>query len=130
MHSIKTTATPQNVSSQELRESELTQLPSYGADTAGRIMKPELISLKENLTVAETLEQIRRLVNACDIYYLYVTDETRRLTGILSLRELVTAQPEQMIGVIMTQDVVFVKTDTEQEEVARCIHITSWLYLW
>lgn len=104
------------------------QLLGYEADTAGRIMTPELISLKEHFTVAQTLERIRRLANASEmIYYLYVTDGARRLTGILSLRELVTSQPEQTIGEIMNRDPVFVYTDTDQEEVARMIQRYDFL---
>lgn len=61
------------------------------------------------------------------IYYLYVTDAERRLTGIVSLRELVTSEPEQIIGEIMTRDVVFVHTDTDQEEVARLIQRYDFL---
>ena len=50
-------------------------LLGYGEDTAGRIMTPEYISLKENLTVSQTLERIRNLANASEVvYYLYVTD--------------------------------------------------------
>jgi len=97
-------------------------LLGYEPNTAGRIMTLEFISLKENITVAQALERIRRLANASEIiYYLYVTDNERRLTGIVSLRDLVTSQPEQIIGDIMTRDVVFVRTDTDQEEVARVI---------
>ncbi|MDM9382924.1 magnesium transporter [Chlorogloeopsis sp. ULAP01] len=104
------------------------QLLGYEAGTAGRIMTPELISLKENFTVAETLERIRRVANASEmIYYLYATDAARRLTGIVSLRELVTSQPEQTIGDIMTRDVVFVHTDTDQETVARLIQRYDFL---
>jgi magnesium transporter len=104
------------------------QLLGYEAGTAGRIMTPELISLKENFSTAQALEQIRRLANATEtIYYLYVTDPARRLTGILSLRELVTAQPQQTIGEIMTREVVFVYTDTDQEEVARLIQRYDFL---
>ncbi|WP_375513320.1 magnesium transporter [uncultured Nostoc sp.] len=104
------------------------QLLGYEADTAGRIMTLELISLKENFTVSQTLERIRNLANASEmIYYLYVTDAERRLTGIVSLRELVTSQPEQIIGEIMTRDVVFVHTDTDQEEVARLIQKYDFL---
>ncbi|MEH2288202.1 magnesium transporter [Nostoc sp.] len=104
------------------------QLLGYEADTAGRMMTLELISLKENLTVSQTLEQIRNLANASEmIYYLYVMDAARRLTGIVSLRELVTSQPEQIIGEIMTRDVVFVYTDTDQEEVARLIQRYDFL---
>ncbi|MEH2109830.1 magnesium transporter [Nostoc sp.] len=104
------------------------QLLGYEADTAGRIMTLELISLKENFTVSQALERIRNLANASEmIYYLYVMDAERRLTGIVSLRELVTSQPEQIIGEIMTRDVVFVYTDTDQEEVARLIQRYDFL---
>jgi magnesium transporter len=97
-------------------------LLGYGEDTAGRIMTPEYISLKENLTVSQTLERIRSLANASEVvYYLYVTDASRQLTGIVSLRDLVVAVPETTLGTIMTRDVVFVHTDTDQEEVARTI---------
>ncbi|WP_298907963.1 magnesium transporter [uncultured Nostoc sp.] len=104
------------------------QLLGYEADTAGRIMTLELISLKENFTGSQALERIRNFANASEmIYYLYVTDAERRLTGIVSLRELVTSEPEQIIGEIMTRDVVFVHTDTDQEEVARLIQRYDFL---
>ncbi|AFZ33666.1 magnesium transporter [Stanieria cyanosphaera PCC 7437] len=97
-------------------------LLGYEEDTAGRIMTPEYISLKESLTVSETLTRIRSLANASEvIYYLYVTDASRRLTGIVSLRDLVVSSTEKTLGEIMTRDVVFVHTDTDQEEVARTI---------
>lgn len=97
-------------------------LLGYGEDTAGRIMTPEYISLKENLTVSQTLERIRNLANASEVvYYLYVTDNSRRLTGIVSLRDLVIAAPDTTLTEIMTRDVIFVHTDTDQEEVARTI---------
>ncbi len=104
------------------------QLLGYEPDTAGRIMTPEYISLKEGFTVTQALERIRRLANVTEtIYYLYVTDAARRLTGTLSLRELVTAQPQQTIGEIMTREAVFVYTDTDQEEVARVIQRYDFL---
>lgn len=104
------------------------QLLGYEADTAGRIMTPEYISLKEGFTVTQALEKIRRLANATEtIYYLYITDAARRLTGTLSLRELVTAQPQQTIGEIMNREAVFVRTDTDQEEVARAIQRYDFL---
>ena len=97
-------------------------LLGYEEHTAGRIMTPEYISLKESLTLSQTLERIRSLANASEIiYYLYVTDASRRLTGIVSLRDLVISPPEKTLGEIMTRDVVYVNTDTDQEEVARMI---------
>ena len=104
------------------------QLLGYEAGTAGRIMTPELISFKEGFTVTQALERIRRLANVTEtIYYLYVTDNARRLTGTLSLRDLVTAQPSQTIGEIMTREAVFIYTDTDQEEVAKVIQRYDFL---
>jgi magnesium transporter len=97
-------------------------LLGYGEDTAGRIMTPEYISLKEIWSVGQTLEKIRSLANASEVvYYLYVTDDSRQLKGIVSLRDLVIAFPDKALNEIMTRDVVFVHTDTDQEEVARTI---------
>ena len=104
------------------------QLLGYEADTAGRIMTPEYISLTDKLTVSETLERIRSLANASEvIYYLYVTDGARHLSGIVSLRDLVTSQPQQTLGEIMTRDVVYVHTDSDQKEVARLIQRYDFL---
>ncbi|MGR3275930.1 magnesium transporter [Acaryochloris marina NIES-2412] len=103
-------------------------LLGYEAGTAGRIMTPEYVSLKENLNVFQALERIRSLARFTEtVYYLYVVDIARHLTGIISLRDLVTAQPEQTIGEIMTRDVVSVSTDTDQEEVARTIQRYDFL---
>ncbi len=97
-------------------------LLGYKEGTAGRVMTTEYLSVKENLTVSQAIERIRTLASATEIiYYLYVTDRERRLTGTLSFRDLVLAQPEQSLGEIMTRDVVLVHTDTDQEEVAQII---------
>ena len=103
-------------------------LLGYEAGRAGRIMTPEYISLKETYTVAQTLERIRALAPVTEIvYYLYVTNSARRLTGIVSLRDLVISHPEQTIQEIMTTDAVWVHTDTDQEEVARIIQRYDFL---
>lgn len=116
----------EQLSPEERRATNL--LLGYEAGTAGRIMTPEYVALKETFTVAQTLERIRSLSPVTEtIYYLYITDTARRLTGILSLRDLVTAQPHQTIGEIMIREVVFVYTDTDQEEVARMIQRYDFL---
>ncbi|WP_370584636.1 magnesium transporter [Oculatella sp. LEGE 06141] len=103
-------------------------LLGYESGTAGRIMTPEYLSLKETWTVAQALARIRSLAHVSEtIYYLYVTDEARHLTGILSLRALVIAQPDQIVGEIMTREVVCVQTGTDQEEVARMIQRYDFL---
>ena len=116
----------QQLSAQERQSTAL--LLGYESGTAGRAMTPEYIALKENWTVERSLNHIRRLASVSEtVYYLYVTDNARRLTGILSLRLLVMGQPEQTIGELMTREVVSVKTGDDQEEVARLIQRYDFL---
>ncbi len=103
-------------------------LLGYRAGTAGRIMTPEYVRLRENWTQAQALDHIRnRAALSETVYYLFVTDEARRLTGIISLRQLVMGEPEQIIGEIMTREVVSVQTDMDQEEVAQLIQRYDFL---
>ncbi|MEM9266298.1 MAG: magnesium transporter [Cyanobacteria bacterium P01_F01_bin.13] len=116
----------QQLSAQEREATAL--LLGYEAGTAGRAMTPEYIALKEDWTVERALKHIRKLASVSEtVYYLYVTDSARRLTGILSLRILVIGQPEQTIGELMTRDVVSVQTGIDQEEVARIIQRYDFL---
>jgi magnesium transporter len=103
-------------------------LLGYEPGTAGRIMTPEYVSLKESWTIGHALDHIRSLAHVSEtIYYLYVTDAARHLTGILSLRDLVTAPPNQQVGDIMVREFVSVQTDTDQEEVAHIIQRYDFL---
>jgi magnesium transporter len=104
------------------------QLLGYEAETAGRLMTPEFIDLKEFHSAAQALAIVRRRARDTEtIYALYVTDGSRHLTGILSLRDLVIADPDARIGDVMTREVVSVSTDTDQEEVARAIQRYDFL---
>jgi magnesium transporter len=111
------------------KEREATVLLlGYKPDTAGRIMTTEYVSLKQHRTVFQALERIRNLANVTEtIYSLYVTDGDRHLVGILSLRDLVIAQPHQTIEEIMTREVIYVDINTDQEEVARTIQHYDFL---
>jgi len=104
------------------------QLLGYEAETAGRLMTTEFVDLKEFHSAAQALAIVRRRARDTEtIYSLYVTDGSRHLTGILSLRDLVTADPEARIGDVITREVVSVDTDTNQEEVARAIQRYDFL---
>ncbi len=106
------------------------QLLGYESETAGRLMTTEFIDLKEFHSAAQALTIVRRQAPETEtIYSLYVTDRERHLTGILSLRDLVTADPDALIGDVMTRDVVNITTDTDQEEVARAIQRYDFLAL-
>ncbi|MFK8185944.1 MAG: magnesium transporter [Phormidesmis sp.] len=116
----------EQLSSQERQATAL--LLGYEAQTAGRIMTPEYVALKENWTVARALDHIRAQAALSEtVYYVFVTNFARQLTGILSLRQLVVGQAEQSIGEIMTREVVSVQTSTDQEEAARVIQRYDFL---
>ena len=91
-------------------------------------MTTEYIDLKEFHSASQALAIVRRRARETEtIYSLYVTDGQRHLTGILSLRDLVTADPDDRVGDVMTREVVSVNTDTDQEEVARAIQRYDFL---
>src|SRR6266700_1701090 len=100
----------------------IRDLLRYGAETAGGIMTTEVFSLSEHLTCEETLVYLRRSSEHLEmIYNLYVVDDEHRLVGVVSLRELVVADPATHLEDLMDRDVIKVSTDTDQEEVARII---------
>lgn len=104
------------------------QMLGYEAETAGRLMTTEFIDLKEFHSAQQALDIVRRRARDTEtIYSLYVTDASRHLSGMLSLRDLVTADPEDRLGDVMTREVMSVATDTDQEEVARVIQRYDFL---
>jgi magnesium transporter len=104
------------------------QMLGYEAETAGRLMTTEFIDLKEFHSAAQALDIVRRRARDTEtIYSLYVTDASRHLTGMLSLRDLVTADPDRRLGDVVTREVVSVSTDTNQEDVARVIERYDFL---
>ncbi|KGQ21354.2 magnesium transporter [Thermus filiformis] len=99
---------------------EVEELTQYEEDEAGGLMTPEYVAVRASMTVEEVLRFLRRAApDAETIYYLYVVDEEGRLIGVLSLRDLIVADPKTRVKEIMNPDVVHVRTDTDQEEVAR-----------
>jgi Mg2+ transporter MgtE len=100
----------------------IRDLLRYGAETAGGIMTSEVLSLSLDATVDEALTYLRQHSSHLEmIYYLYIVDEEHRLRGVVSLRQLVTAEPSARMQSLMNPDVIKVQVDTDQEEVARVI---------
>lgn len=92
---------------------------NYEVDTAGSIMTTEYLSIRANLTVDDALATIRKKGQDKEtIYIIYVTDDTKKLIGVLSLRDIVTASRDDKITDLMEKDVIFVYTDTDKEIVA------------
>ncbi len=110
-----------NQLSPEKRE-ETSELLGYKEETAGRIMTPKYVRVRQGTTVDEAVEKLRKMKELReDIYNLYVTDETRILTGVISLEELVLSDPSKKVEEIMNDEPIMIDTDLDQEEAARLL---------
>ena len=110
-------------------EREMTNLlMGYETQTAGRIMTPEYVHLHKGITASEALEKVKiDAVEKETIYTIYITDEKRKLEGVISLRDLLIAKPDALVESIMEKIAASVSTDTDREEVARLLQKLDWL---
>lgn len=101
---------------------EVEDLLRYDKDTAGGIMVPDFIALREISTAREAIESIQKDYHDVEMpFYLYVVDESDRLLGVVSLRQLVVVKPNTPLKDFMARDIFSVRTDTDQEEVAKLV---------
>jgi len=101
---------------------EVEDLLRYEDDTAGGIMVPDFIALREDVTARQAIESLQTEHSDVEMaFYLYVVDEYGKLVGVSSLRQLVVVPPEIPLKEFMTTDVFSVQTDMDQEEVAKLV---------
>lgn len=107
---------------------EINELLGYAEDTAGSIMTTEYVAIPEASTVETAMTILRKEApNAETIYYIFVVDEAHRLTGVVSLRDLIIADPKARIHDIMNERVVMVHVKDDQEEVAQIMKDYNFL---
>ena len=98
---------------------DINHLLRYPEDSAGSIMTVEYVDLKENFTVEQAIEHIRKVgLDSETINVCYVLDGQRHLLGTVALRYLLLSDPEERIGNIMHEHVIALGTLMDQEEVA------------
>ena len=113
----------------EMRKS-INEILKYPEDSTGSIMTTEFVDLKATMTVEDALKRIRRTgpdketINIC-----YVTDDRRHLTGLLSIRTLLLADEDDVIGDIMETNIISVQTLDDQETTARSLSKYNFLAL-
>ena len=99
---------------------DINHLLRYPEDSAGSIMTVEYVDLKENMTVEDAIARIRKVgVDSETINICYVLDAKRTLVGTVALRYLLISPPDAVIGEIMHENVIYINTLMDQEEVAR-----------
>jgi len=101
---------------------DIRELLVYEEDTAGGIMTTEFVSLRKDITIYSAIEHLREHApDAETIYYVYVVDKNNRLSGVISLRELIVARPNALVEDIMSESIIYVNINDDQEEVARVV---------
>ena len=99
---------------------DINHLLRYPEDSAGSIMTVEYVDLKENMTVEDAIQRIRQIgVDSETINICYVLDAKRTLVGTVALRYLLISPSDAVIGDIMHENVIYLNTLMDQEEVAR-----------
>lgn len=99
---------------------DINHLLRYTEDSAGSIMTVEYVDLKENMTVEDAIARIRQVgVDSETINICYVLDAKRILVGTVALRYLLISPSDAVIGEIMHENVIYLNTMMDQEEVAR-----------
>lgn len=95
----------------------INQFLNYPDNSVGSIMTAEFTDLKQSMTVSQAIAHIRRTGdNSESVYTCYVTDAGRRLEGVLTIKELLLAQDEQLIADLMETDVITAETTEDQEK--------------
>jgi magnesium transporter len=103
-----------------LDREEVEELLQYEEESAGGIMSQGFVALGEDMTIGGAIGYLRRLRPSSEqAYYIYVVDESERLQGVVSLRDLIVSGPGTRLGEVTRRDVHAVTTGTDQEEVAR-----------
>lgn len=99
---------------------DIQELLGHEEDTAGGLMTNEFIVYPPDMTVQEVLNRFKEDASEIEtVYYIYVTDSSERLLGVLSLRELLIASPEARLSEIMVTKLKTVTPDVDEKVVAE-----------
>lgn len=100
---------------------EIQQVLSYPENSAGRIMDCDLISLDQETTISQAIEQIKKSTIEETLYSVFVVDSHKKLKGIIPLREVLTAPPGVLLSQVMRPATATVSPETDQEKAAYLV---------
>ncbi len=110
------------------KAAETRKLEQHAPDTAGGIMTTEVTALYEYLTVDDAIALLRKLSQELEqMFYVYVIDRIGRLVGVLSMRDLILANPSRQLRAIMIKNVRSVPATMDQEDVAHIMRESGYL---
>ncbi len=108
-------------------QEELEEMMAYPEDSAGILMYTDVFTLHEETRAREAIVALQDQDEVEMVFYLYADDDDGRLTGVVSLRDLVTTPSETKLKDIMSRKVYAVRPETDQEEVARIVSQYNFL---
>jgi len=115
---------------EEEEAQDVRELMRYDKNTAGGRMTTDFAQIEKGINVKQTLESLRKTAKDLEmIYYIYVADRTDKLLGVVSLKDLIVAQPEREIDEIMHTKLITIPVDMDQEQVAKRIARYDFLAL-
>src|SRR5499425_952612 len=106
---------------EEERSEETQEILEYPEDSAGRLMSPDVVAVRETSTVEEAVQHIRKTVTEERPFGVYAVDDHQHLIGRVPLRRLLLADPRSLILGLLEEDVVSVNATMDREEVARVV---------
>lgn len=107
---------------------EVTDLMKYPEDTAGGLMSSDYLAFPQDLTVSEVISKIQSDENNASVtFYIYVVDDSHKLSGVVSLKEIILSRPRDTLKSIMTAEVVSVPLETDQIEVSKVVERYDFL---
>ena len=109
------------------KQEELEEMMAYPEDSAGILMYTDVFTLHEDTKAKDAIYALQDQGDAEMVFYLYTLDNDGRLTGVISLRDLVTTHGDTMLKDIMSKQIHVVRPETDQEEVARIVSQYNFL---
>lgn len=106
-----------------IQQAHVQELSHYPSESAGGIMSTDFLRLRSDMTIQIAFNFVRRQAEELksQIYYLYVVDNTNKLVGVISLRDLICAPLNDIVANHMSTDVITCKVTDDQETVAKTI---------
>ena len=109
---------------------EIKEVLKYDDESAGRIMSHEFMAFDSDLTVQETIDRFQEYGEEIEMpFYLYITDKTQRMIGVLSLRQLLLHSSSAKLKSFMEKEFIYVSPDDDQEKVANIVSEYNYLAL-
>ena len=109
------------------KQEELEEMMAYPEDSAGILMYTDVFTLHEETKARDAINALQDQEDAEMVFYLYTLDDETRLTGVISLRDLVTTSGDTKLKDIMSKQIHVVRPETDQEEVARIVSQYNFL---